>query len=276
MPEVSYFIREIRNKARELQNRRRIRALAIAISAGLVIVQVFPTLAENSDTSLVTPDETSTVLSPLEENTLNPEESPSPIESQSPDLENESFEESADSSGAVDSEATSPSPPPPPPPPYATSDQTISIIMPNSVRVDPRATSVFLPRMLFYSFNTLLVCISSNSLRFDIGTQGVVDDVLGGDIMILGDQSNYLLISGHSVWVNGYLNSELGMRIFSDSAGIGKKSVFFRIIDISEPSINDELCLDGSTSNYRSVQIVPLGLNQSISKGSVGLKKGGR
>lgn len=278
MNRPTYFLREFRDRSGLTRNRRRLRALALALTAGLVTTQVFPTLAENSEELEQISEDTATVLSPIGNSDPSPEEA---IEDGATNEagSDEGVGESNAGEAVNEGESSDEEPelaPPPPPPPFAISDQNIFINMPSSVRVDPRASTVFLPRMLFYSTGTLMVCISSNALRFDIGTPGMIDDGVSEYVMISGDQSSYLVISGNSAWVTGYLNSEMGMKMFSDIGGVGKKSVFFRFVSISQPSLNDALCLDGSTSNYRAIQVVPLGLSQNISKGSIPLQKKGK
>lgn len=257
-----YSITRIRDRFSERRARRRLRALAILLAGGLVTTQVFPTLAENvsggnqsnSDTATVTTtlgDETPTVTS----------------------VDTEADHEQSQADG-TDSEPTESPEPLPPPPPSASENQSIFITMPPTMRVDPRAASAFLPRVAISSSNTLLACITSASLRFDLGATGVVDDSETEGIMISGDRSNSVLIAGAPDLVSVLINSEKGLRIFREDGGVSGHIAVFRFIDISEPALDEALCSDGATSNHRVLQLLPLGLTQSITKAKVGLEKG--
>lgn len=262
-----FTISEIRDRLSERRAKRRLKALALLLASGLVIVQVFPTLAENSSEVNESYSETTTVTTPPE------------IDSPTSPPEGENVTNSGSDSAQTDvgestDNTSAPSPtPPPPPPPYATENQNIFITMPSSLRVDPRASVVFLPQSSFYSANTLMVCITSNSLSIDLGQVGGIDDTQSDLLMLSGDRTNSVIIAGNSALVSGYLNSDKGLRLFREGGGIANQGALFRFVDISEPTLDAMLCGDGALANSRFLQIVPLGLNQNISKAKVGLEK---
>lgn len=260
-PNSRISITTLRSRIGDRRFKRRLRALVLILAGALVTTQVFPTLAENLSPSIETGSETGTVTTLTNSETLT-------VTSDS------STSEATQSQGdSADSEPTE-SPEPSPSPPSATDNQSIFIAMPASLRVDPRAGSVFLPRLALSSSNTLLVCITSASLQFDLGATGSVDDSEGEELLISGDRTNSLMISGESDLVNTLINSEKGLRIFREGGGISGHSAVFRFIDISEPALDETLCSDGATSNNRVLRLVPLGLTQSITKAKVGLEKG--
>ena len=266
---VRFTISEIRNRFSERRARRRLRAFALLLASGLVVTQVFPTLAENNTGGSGSSSETTTAttLPTSETQTVTSTSEPSDSESS-----NDSQAQDGDESNSEDE--PSPTPPPPPPPPYATGSQDILITMPSSLRVDPRASTVFLPQSSFYSTNTLMICISSSILRFDLGQAGAIDDSDSEYLMLSGDLTNSVIIAGNSALVSSYLNSEKGLRLFRAGAGIAGYGAVFRFVDISEPSLDDTLCGDGALANNRYLQVVPLGLNQNITKAKVGLDNG--
>lgn len=252
----------IRKSFSEVRIRRRMRALALLLSAGLVVSQVFPTLAENISNAPQSEIETSTVTTlPSGETTT------ATTDSQNETSASEGLEENSESEAE-------PTPPPPPPPPHATGSQDMLITMPSSIRVDPRASTVFMPQSSFYSFNTLMACISSATLRFDLGQIGAVDDSEGEGLMLIGDQTNNVIIAGYPTLVNSFINSERGLRIFRTGGSVGAQVAVFRFVDISEPALDEMLCGDGDAGNNRYLQVVPLGLSQNITKAKVGLEKG--
>ena len=265
-----FTLSEIRSRFAERRARRRLRALALLLASGLVTTQVFPTLAENVTGGAPGNSETSTV-------TTSPSSDSQTVTSVGEGVE---LDGTSENQGEVMGEETptpEPSPtPPPPPPPHATENQEIVITMPSSLRVDPRALGVFLPQSNFYSANTLMVCITSSILRFDVGQAGSVDDSQGEVLMLAGDRTNNLIISGNPSLVGAYINSDKGLRLFRDGGGVSGYAAVFRFIDISEPVIDETLCGDGALANTRYLQVVPLGLTQNITKAKVGLNKGGK
>ena len=254
----------IRSRISERRNKRRLRALALTITAALIVTQVFPTLAENLTGGDPTISDTSTaIISP------EPNVSDGAIEEESSEVA-----EDGENTEAVDA-SPSPTPSPTPLPPMATSSQEMLITLPGSLRVDPRATSVFMPQIQFVSNNALLVCIASSNLLFDLGSYRVSDDREEEYVLVKGDRTSFLLISGYPVFVNSLLNSQSGLRIYREGGAIGNHFALFRFVDLTKPAVEESLCLDGNQANNRFLTMVPLGLSQNISKAKVGLKKGG-
>lgn len=255
----------------EKRNQKRLRVFLIILVSAFVVAQVLPTLAENFSGSSSSSD-TSTVTTLGQEPVV-----PSP--SESPGLGEEEVSEGAENSLPTDQNPepmVSASSPPPPPPPFATSTQDLLINLPTSLRVDPRATSVFLPRSIFSSSNTLLLCLYGSVLEFDLGQPGIIDDTDSELIKIKGDRSNTVMISGYSTFVNSFINSELGMRIYREGGVVGGQLALFKFVDISEPSLDEKLCLDGSSQNNRYLEVRSLGLTLNISKAKVELDKRAR
>jgi hypothetical protein len=158
-------------------------------------------------------------------------------------------------------------------PPQASTTQDLNIWLPISVRVDPRARSTFFPRIFVESANTVLVCISSTSMGIDIGGQGITDDTNDGDVIIEGDQTNFLRVAGPSSVINSVINGSSGIRVFNLESGIAGQYVMFRFVDLTKSGTEQSLCSDGILENVRFVQVTPLGITQNITKGKIYLQK---
>lgn len=159
------------------------------------------------------------------------------------------------------------------PPPEVTTTQGITMRIPQSVRVDPRARSVFLPQIYAESLNTLLVCLSSNSLLLDIGSQGVQDSIDSEDLKVTGDRSNNLVISGDPQTVTSVLNGVSGIRAFRDSGGVANQSLVITLVDLSRPSLDTDFCQRSTGGNSRTITLLPLALEQRITDGRIRLGK---
>jgi hypothetical protein len=208
--------------------------------------------------------------SPAPTDSPTPTESPTPVPASSPTTEASPMPAP---SGSASPEApvvtTTDSPTamasPTPLPPHAIADQFMRIAVPASVSTDPRAHSVFLPRLHVSGVETLLVCGYSNaaSVSFTSGFPGVESS---------GSGSQFFRISGPAHLVMAALNSDMGARITSTSKAIPGSVVSFSFVALSKPSISTNLCNDGSASNNRTVSFRALSMDLNMIKDGVRLK----
>ena len=217
-----------------------------------------------------------TVDAPAETASPAPTESPVPTESPTPEPTTSPTSEASPTptpSGSASPEAplvtTSDSPTamasPTPLPPHAIADQFMRIAVPASVSTDPRAHSVFLPRLHVSGVETLLVCGYSNasSVSFTSGFPGIES---------AGSGSPFFRISGPAHLVMAALNSDMGARITSTSKAIPGSVLSFSFVALSKPSISTNLCNDGSASNNRTVSFRALNMDLNMIKDGVRLK----
>ena len=217
-----------------------------------------------------------TVDAPVETPSPAPAESPAPTESPTPEPTSSAMSEASPSpspSGSASPEvpaiSSTDSPTatasPTPVPPHAVTNQSMRIAVPNSVSTDPRAHSVFLPRLHISGVDTLLVCGYSNapSVTFSSGIPGVES---------AGSGSPFFRISGPAHLVMAALNSDMGARITSTTKAIPGSVVSFSFVALSKPSINANLCNDGSPSNTRTVSFRALNMDLNMIKDGVRLK----
>jgi hypothetical protein len=154
---------------------------------------------------------------------------------------------------------------PTPVPPHAIADQSMHIAVPASVSTDPRAHSVFLPRLQVSGVDTLLVCGYSNAtaVNFMQAFPGVE---------IAGSGSPYFRLSGPAHLVMAAFNSDMGARVTSSSRAVPGSVVSFSFVALSKPSISQALCNDGSASNNRTISIRALNMDLNMVKDPVRLK----
>ena len=250
--------------------------IVVLLLVFLAVTQVVPTLAENISLSLNSLSESEN----QDSNEMSqPADSSDTEGSPSEDVEAETDEGSTAEIEDSESSATAGSAPRiqsrPPPPPHATENQWMFIQVPTSIRVDPRAVVTFLPKSTISSLTTMMMCISSATLKFDVGLQKIIDDVEKGYVLIRGDMTNSLIISGDSGAINNTLLTAGSFRFFTDTSTIGQRQAKFRFVDVSAPTLDESLCDDGRETNSRDVRIVPLGLSQSITKTQLDLGKRG-
>ena len=161
------------------------------------------------------------------------------------------------------------SPSPTPEPPHALADQSMFLRVANSIKADPRARSVFIPPVVAYGPEYVLVCANSNA-NIDVYQKGFANAIAKDTLA--GDYSSSVLLSGKTYEVTNILNAFNGIQITSNSGGIVGKHLFLRFVAISEPSLDSKLCNDGSASNNRIVSVNSIGIGMDLKNANVRLK----
>ena len=172
-----------------------------------------------------------------------------------------SVPESTDTASAFASPSASPTPPPIEP----LTDQNMSIIMPKTIPVDPRAHSALIPKMFYIGPGSLLLCIDSNNLSFNFPEND--------QVQLFGNGSEHLLLSGSYSGISSLFNSSDGTRVISKLSGIGNSQALFRFVALSEPSLDKSFCSGGISSNTRTLSFKAIQLTLNIVKASVNVKK---
>ena len=226
-----------------MNSRRSIRVKRVAAAAlfGLVLVQVIPSLADvingqnqsesaPSPTPLVTVSPEPTVAADQTSASPTPTAAPQPTASISyPDIET----------------AT-------PAPTYAPS-QEIRIRIPAKFPVDPRATSVHISPISITGGETLLICMSVDNAVLQISGSNP-------DLLVEGNGTKSVRVSGDGAAVNALLNSGRGLRLVATSK-INGAVVTTRAASLTAPSVEADLC-SGAVNVFRSsISAMGLGLN---------------
>ena len=245
---------------------------------GLLVICVFFVTPRSLAEDLLSPI-IGTVGAPVS----TPSESPSPTDSPTPTdspLPQPALSTTPDTTGEPSSSSSSLPPVPPfsdspmvsvvsaspkPIPPHAISDQNIQIGVPSTISIDPRAHSVFLPRLQIGKVGTLLVCGYTNAtaVYFGVNLPGVQS---------AGSGSSFFRISGPTPLVMSTLNGETGAHVISTTKAITSSFILFSFVALSEPSIDQALCNDGSPSNNRTIIFRALNMDLNMVKDPVRLK----
>lgn len=230
-----------------------VKRVAAAALFGLVLVQVIPSLADviNGDSqseSAPTPEPLVTISpEPIVESeveTLTPTPTPTPTPSDSDSVP--TLPEPTASISYPDIETATPAPT------YAPS-QEIRIRIPSKFPVDPRATSVHISPIAIAGGEILLVCMSvDNAFLLLPGSNP--------DLLIEGNGTQSLRISGDGAAVNALLNSGRGVRLVA-SAKINGALVTTRAASLTAPSVEIDLCSGAVNVLRSSISAMGLGLN---------------
>ena len=203
-----------------------------------------------------------------------PTDSPSPADSPTPGpTASSAFPASPATSSPTTSSAPAPttsdsptaSASPTPVPPHAISDQNIQIAAPSTVSVDPRAHSVFLPRLQVGKVDSLLVCGYSNATGVYFGAN------LPG-VESAGSGTPFFRITGPAQLVMATLNGDMGARVLSTSRAVASSVVSLSFVALSKPSVDQGLCNAGSPSNNRTISFRALNMDLNMVKDPVRLK----
>jgi hypothetical protein len=225
-----------------------IKRVAAAAFLAIFAVQVLPSLAD-------------VITGGSQENSQS---APTPTPSVSPDgpAPSASSDRVAPSSSASpqptasitysDSETATPAPT------YAPT-QDLKIRIPSKFPVDPRATSVSISPIAISGGEILLVCMSVDNAILQLA---------GGneDLLIEGNGSKSLRISGDGAAVNALLNAGRGLRLVA-TAKINGAVVTTRAASMTAPSVETELC-SGAVNVFRS-SISAMGLGMDTVKNPV-------
>jgi len=144
--------------------------------------------------------------------------------------------------------------------------------IPNSVAVDPRARSYYLPHIYAAADGAefTMACISGAGVTFDSRAKQSSQNSDEGRDLIMGDQSGFLLISSTSARTVNLINSYTGLLVSSANGGLANKALTMRFVAVTAPVVDPTFCSAAQSS--ASTAFRPLGLEQSTVKGGGKLK----
>lgn len=227
-----------------------VKRVAAAALFGLVLVQVIPSLADvinggGQSESAPTPTPLATVSA--EPSISSDGSTPSPSISAAP--------QPTASISYQDIETATPAPT------YAPS-QELRIRIPAKFPVDPRATSVHISPIAITGGEILLICMSSDNANLQISGSNP-------DLLIEGNGTKTIRVSGDAAAVNSLLNAGRGLRLIA-TAKINGAVVTTRAASLTAASIDSELC-SGAVNVFRS-SISAMGLGMDTVKAPVPIK----
>jgi hypothetical protein len=144
--------------------------------------------------------------------------------------------------------------------------------IPNSVAVDPRARSYFLPHIFAAADGAqfTMACISGAGITFDTRNKQSSQNSDEGKDLVMGDQSGLLLISSTTARVVNLINSYTGLLVSSANGGLANKALTMRFLAVTAPVVDPTFCSAAKSSAATAFR--PLGLEQSTVKGGGKLK----
>lgn len=218
-----------------------VKRVAAAALFGLVLVQVIPSLAN----VITGQSESEAAPTPSPLVTVSPEASIAP-DGSTPSPSSSAAPAPTASISYPDVESATAAPT------YAPS-QEIRIRIPAKFPVDPRATSVRISPIAITGGETLLVCMSVENAFLQISGSDP-------DLLIEGNGTKSVRVSGEGAAVNALLNSGQGLRLIA-TAKINGAVVTTRAASLTAPSIDRELC-SGAVNVFRSsISALGLGMN---------------
>ena len=260
-------------------------ALTVALPAAFGLDLITNPLAQEQiaePTASPSPDVPSAQPSPEASPTDSPSAQPSD-QASSEALPEPSAQPSAEPSAEPSAQTSvKPSAEPTPIPVHALANQSIYLITPKVVSVDPRAKNAILPSITAGSSETLLLCASSDKAIMNISYIPYIPVAINpkkpelgsrNSFQISGQGSTQLRISGPSYAVMSAFNGGSGMRITSASGSISGSQINLQFVNMSEPTLADHFCGAGAVGNNRSISIRALGIDLQMVKTDVNLKK---
>ena len=238
--------------------------LLLLIAVALFLAKVGPTLAD--ELSGGTPDP---VQSPVASASPSQSETSTPTVSPDPTVSADASSTPRPTSSASASPSASPSPTPTP---RALTSQSLTIRIPVSLRADPRAKTLKFPKIEILGAQKILFCANSPGLTLDVYQKSLAQESFNGEGLIFGDMTDSLIMSGPTEKVVAVINSFGGLSISAPGAVAGN-SALFRVVSISDATVDPRLCNSGASENIRTTQILPLEISLEVKKGTVTLAK---
>ena len=217
---------------------------------GLVLIQVLPSLANVLTPSSDATSVTSPTAEPIPSSSASREPTASPIASTAP-----SPQPSGSYLYITSSESATPEP-------TLAADQDVVLRIPSKLPVDPRATSVKVSPISVYSSGEVLVCISTNGSHLWLANQS-------DEVLIKGNNSKFLLLSGQGSAINSLLNSGQGLRVAGAPKAQGT-TIFTRAAVVTQATVNGDLCAEAPASI--STAVTALGIALDTVKNPVRIK----
>ena len=202
----------------------------------------------------LSPSDSSTALPPTDSTT----DTSSPLPSASPDPSSTELPGSLSDSTSVTAAA-----------PLAKQPRYV-IHLPASIAVDPRAQMGTFPMISASGSEFSLLCLSGNNLRFDILNKRIADAAVSDSLLLGGDLSGNLRISGKSSDVISLFNTLGGAVAYSTNSGIAGKSATLAMVAMNAPGLDPQFC--SSATNLASLSFRALDLGISRGVGAVKLK----
>lgn len=218
-----------------------VKRVAAAALFGLVLVQVIPALAE----VITGQSQSESAQSPEPVVTVSPQASATP-DGATPSPSASAAPQPTASIVYSDVETATASPT------YAPT-QELRIRIPAKFPVDPRATSVHISPIAVTGGEILLVCLSVDNAILKISGSDP-------DLLVEGNGTKSVRVSGDGAAVNALLNSGRGLRLVATSK-INGAVVTTRAASLTAPSTEPDLCSGAENTVRSSISAMGLGMD---------------
>ena len=145
--------------------------------------------------------------------------------------------------------------------------------VPRSIAIDPRANSYFLPSIYISGARYTLACINGNGVNFDLSNKRISNNSFDTrTVMVAGDGTSNLLISGQTEGVLSVINAGGGLFAFTNSGGLRDRSASISLTATNKNTIDPTFCSAATPANTAIFTFRALGLQVNTKKGSGKLK----
>ena len=129
---------------------------------------------------------------------------------------------------------------------------------------------VNLPSVAMSGGKVGLVCLTSNAV-IDLSAKGVANNDNEGSLLIAGDLSTNVRISGSLSAISELINSAGGLRVTAAQGRVVNSSLTARYVELSDKDLLADFC--GKATNQRTIAFRALGLQMDTVKTRVDFNK---
>jgi hypothetical protein len=140
---------------------------------------------------------------------------------------------------------------------------------PATLTIDPRAMTKYLPQLSISGSEYVLACITASNVNLDISTKVSASDAVENGIIVVGDLTSTLFVSGKNADVVNLINSNGGLLAFSRAGGLANRSITIEMVAMSKPGVKRAFCDFAKSSATLSFQ--SMGLEISTNKSGIDL-----
>jgi hypothetical protein len=115
-----------------------------------------------------------------------------------------------------------------------------------------------------------LVCLTSNGV-IDLSVKGVANNDNEGSLLIAGDLSTNVRISGSLSEISELINSAGGLRVTAAQGRVVNSNLTARYVELSDKDLSADFC--GKSTNQRTIAFRALGLQMDTVKTRVDFNK---
>jgi hypothetical protein len=132
---------------------------------------------------------------------------------------------------------------------------------PTTLTIDPRAMTKYLPQLSISGSEYALACITGSNVNLDISAKGSASDAVENGIIVVGDLTSTLFVSGKNADVVNLINSNGGLLAFSRAGGLANRSITIEMVAMSKPGVKRAFCDFAKSSATLSFQSMGLEMN---------------